>query len=107
VDLAIEAHSDHPIASTIVCGARTCLGTRTKSVTVLDVKSLIGRGVQAQVDGQTVHIGKPALFLELPDSAMPIALEESNRQLVAKGRTTMVVRQGSKFLGVNTARSPW
>ena len=31
---------------------------------------------------------------------MPTALDEANKQLVASGRTTMVVRQGARFLGV-------
>jgi len=100
VALAIEEQSDHPLASAVVAGARDRLADRIKPATVMDVKSITGRGVQAQVDGQTVHIGKPLLFSELPDSAMPAAVEEANKQLVANGRTTMVVRQGSRFLGV-------
>jgi Cd2+/Zn2+-exporting ATPase len=70
---------------------------RIKPATVADVKSITGRGVQAQVDGQTVHIGKPVLFSELPDSALPAAVREANTQLVANGRTTMVVRKGRAF----------
>ena len=100
VALAVEEHSDHPLASAVVAGARERLADRIKPATVADVKSLTGRGVQAQVDGQTVHIGKPVLFSELPDSAMPAAVDAANRQLVVNGRTTMVVRQGSRFLGV-------
>ncbi len=100
VALAVEEQSDHPLASAVVAGARDRLADRIKPATVMDVKSITGRGVQAQVDGQTVHIGKPLLFSELPDSAMPAAVEEANKQLVANGRTTMVVRQGSRFLGV-------
>ena len=100
VALAVEAQSDHPLASAVVAGARERLADRIKPATVTDVKSLTGRGVQAQVDGQTVHIGKPVLFSELPDSAMPEAVAAANQQLVANGRTTMVVRQGTRFLGV-------
>lgn len=100
VALAVEEQSDHPLASAVVTGARERLADRIKPATVADVKSITGRGVQAQVDGQTVHIGKPVLFSELPDSALPAAVAEANKQLVANGRTTMVVRQGSRFLGV-------
>jgi Cd2+/Zn2+-exporting ATPase len=100
VALAVEEHSDHPLASAVVVGARERLASRMKAATVGDVKSITGRGVQAVVDGQTVHIGKPVLFSELPDSALPAAVEDANKQLVANGRTTMVVRQGSRFLGV-------
>ena len=100
VALAVEEQSDHPLATAVVAGARERLAGRVKTATVADVKSITGRGVSAQVDGQTVHIGKPVLFSELPDSAMPAALAEANQNLVANGRTTMVVRQGTRFLGV-------
>ena len=100
VALAVEAQSDHPLACAVVAGARERLADRIKPATVADVKSITGRGVQAQVDGQTVHIGKPVLFSELPDSALPAAVADANQQLVANGRSTMVVRQGTRFLGV-------
>lgn len=100
VALAVEEHSDHPLASAIVTGARERLADRGKPLTASDVKSITGRGVQAQVDGETVHIGKPILFSELPDSMLPAAVADENTKLVAAGRTTMVVRKGQRFIGV-------
>jgi len=100
VAMAVEELSDHPLASAVVAGARERLAGRIRAATVADVKSLTGRGVQAQVDGQTVHIGKPVLFSELPDMALTPEVDAANQQLVANGRTTMVVRQGTRFLGV-------
>ncbi len=100
VALAVEEHSDHPLASAIVKGARERLGERVQPLTASEVKSITGRGVQAQVDGEAVHIGKPVMFSELPDSSMPPAMVEANKKLVAAGRTTMVVRKGQRFLGV-------
>ncbi|MDI4635247.1 heavy metal translocating P-type ATPase [Pelomonas sp. V22] len=99
VALAVEAHSDHPLASAIVDGARE----RLKDAAALqasEVKSITGRGVQAQVGGETVYIGKPVLFTELPDSSMPADVDSLNRKLVDDGRTTMVVRKANRFLGV-------
>ena len=100
VALAVEEHSDHPLASAIVRGARERLSAGAGSLTASDVKSITGRGVHAQVDGDTVYIGKPVLFSELPDSAMPSDVEKANADLVASGRTTMVIRKGTRFLGV-------
>ncbi|WP_454905067.1 heavy metal translocating P-type ATPase [Variovorax gossypii] len=100
VALAVEEHSDHPLATAIVSGARERLGDRAKAVAVSDVKSITGRGVQAQVDGELVHIGKPILFSELPGSSLPQDVKEANDKLVASGRTTMVVRKGERYLGV-------
>ncbi|MBL8413543.1 MAG: heavy metal translocating P-type ATPase [Propionivibrio sp.] len=98
--LAVEEHSDHPLASAVVLGARERLADRVKPPAVADVKSITGRGVQAQVAGETVHIGKPVLFSEMAGSSLPPDVAAANDKLVAAGRTTMVVRQGTRFLGV-------
>jgi Zn2+/Cd2+-exporting ATPase len=106
VALAVELQSDHPLALAVVTGARARLAGRsppatvTVTVTVTEVKSITARGVQAQVDGQTVHIGKPVLFAELPGAALPADVAEANNQLVTDGHSTMVVRQGARYLGV-------
>ena len=100
VALAVEEHSDHPLASAIVTGAKEKLGDRAKPLQLSDVKAITGRGVQALVDGETVHIGKPALFTDLSSTQLPADVDEANKKLVAEGRTTMVVRKGSRFLGV-------
>ena len=100
VALAVEEHSDHPLATAIVSGARERLGDRGDALQASDVKSITGRGVQAQVGGETVVIGKPVLFSELPDANLTADVESANAKLVADGRTTMVVRKGTRFLGV-------
>lgn len=100
VALAVEEHSDHPLAAAIVTGAKERLGDKSNLLQASDVKSITGRGVQAQLGGDTVHIGKPVLFDELPDSKVPADVDEANKKLVAEGRTTMIVRKGPRFLGV-------
>lgn len=100
VALAVEEHSDHPLAAAIVTGAKERLGDKADLLQASDVKAITGRGVQAQLGGETVHIGKPVLFTELPDSNVPADVDEANKKLVADGRTTMIVRKGSRFLGV-------
>ncbi len=100
VALAVEEQSDHPLAAAVVSGARERLAPGVAAKAATDIKSITGRGVQAQVDGALVYIGKPVLFSELPNMAIPAALDEANKKLVADGRTTMVVRAGDRFLGV-------
>eukprot|EP01133_Synstelium_polycarpum_P021293 gene21293-25576_t len=100
VTLAVEEHSDHPLASAVVAGARERLGANAPTLNVADVKSITGRGVQASVDGELVHIGKPVWFSEMVNSAMPAGIDQENNKLVAGGRTTMIVRKGARFLGV-------
>ena len=100
VALAVEEHSDHPLASAVVGGARERLAGRVQPPAVADVKSITGRGIEAQVAGERVLIGKPVLFSELPDVALTAEVSAANDKLVAAGRTTMVVRQGARFLGI-------
>jgi len=100
VALAVEAQSDHPLAAAVVAGARERLAPGVAAKAATDIKSITGRGVQAQVDGALVYIGKPVLFSELPGTAIPAVLDEANQKLVADGRTTMIVRASDRFLGV-------
>jgi len=100
VAMAIEEQSDHPLASAVVAGAKERLGDKPATVQASDIKSITGRGVQAMVDGELVHIGKPALFSEIDGQPLPADVEESNSKLVVTGRTTMIVRKGQRFLGV-------
>ena len=100
VALAVEEHSDHPLASAVVRGAKERLDRIEIALTATDIKSITGRGVQATIGTDVIHIGKPIMFSEIDGPRMPAALEESNRKLVESGRTTMVVRQGNRYLGV-------
>jgi Cd2+/Zn2+-exporting ATPase len=99
VVLAIESHSDHPLASALVTGAQERLPKGFPVPQAVDVKSITGRGVQATIDGITVYIAKPILFSELPGSTLPATLAGSNEHLMKDGRTTMIVRSGERFLG--------
>jgi Cd2+/Zn2+-exporting ATPase len=100
VVLALESHSDHPLASALVSGARERLGDKVQQISADDVRSITGRGVEANLGGEKVYIGKPVLFSELSVGALPEALASANEKLVGDGRTTMIVLKGSQYLGV-------
>jgi Cd2+/Zn2+-exporting ATPase len=100
VALAVERGSDHPLASAIVAGAKERLAPSVPVPAVTALQSITGRGVQAMIDGEPVLIGKPVLFDERADPAPPPALAVANARLVAAGRTTMLVRRGTRYLGV-------
>jgi Cd2+/Zn2+-exporting ATPase len=109
VAAAVERLSDHPLASAVVRGAEE----RLKDASVpqaSDLRSITGRGVSAVIDGETVHIGKDALFSEVPGAPLPQELRESTERLKREGRTTMLVRKGDRYLGVlglmDTPRAP-
>jgi Cd2+/Zn2+-exporting ATPase len=100
VALAVEQHSDHPLASAIVAGARERLGEAHRPPTAEGIEAITGRGVRARVGGAEVHIGKPVLFDEIAGAALPEAVRSENARLVDSGRTTMIVRHGDRVLGV-------
>ncbi|QDT57032.1 putative cadmium-transporting ATPase [Caulifigura coniformis] len=97
--VAVESLSDHPLAAAVVEEGRRRLGN-AKVGHATDLKSITGRGVQAVVDGTMVHIGKHDLFSEIDGEKLPSGLRSKIAELERNGRTTMVVRSGSSYLGV-------
>jgi Cd2+/Zn2+-exporting ATPase len=98
VALAVERLSDHPLAAAVVRGAAERVGDDVPDAQ--DLKSITGRGVQAVVNGEQVHIGKDELFAEI--EGVPLSSEQRKQveELEANGRTTMIVRRGDEYLGV-------
>ena len=98
VAVAAERMSDHPLASAIVRGGKaelgSALGSRAESV-----ETVIGQGVRAIVDGQTVRVGNAALFKHSTTS-VPAEISASVERLMAQGRTTMIVQHADEYLGV-------
>ena len=100
VALAVERHSDHPIASAIVAGVTERLQGIGNDVQAEALQSITGRGVTARVGGDVVHVGKPVLFEEIEGARMPAEVSAAAQKLASEGRTTMVVRRGERYLGV-------
>jgi len=98
VSIPVEALSDHPLASAVVRdGSERLDGRQLPEAT--NLRSITGRGVQAEVDGEQVFIGKKNLFDEIDGPVLPEALKARAAELEAAGRTTMIVRHGSRYLG--------
>jgi len=77
------------------------LGVESKeSLEATNLKSITGRGIQAEVEGKLVHIGKDDLFSEVEGSSMPDFIRQTVESLEAEGRTTMIVRHGDRYLDV-------
>jgi Cd2+/Zn2+-exporting ATPase len=97
--VAVEALSDHPLARSITRDGTERLGGETLPVAT-GLRSLTGKGVVAQVNGETVEIGKAEMFGNdgLPPLTEPVAALVE--QLRTEGRTTMAVRRAGRDLGV-------
>lgn len=95
---AVEALSDHPLASAVVTAATNALSTPPGRAEA--VESITGQGVRGLYRGEIVHIGKLKLFETVDGPAVPEAVRSETERLAASGRTVMVVRSGETFLGV-------
>ena len=99
VAIGVEMLSDHPLAAAVVRDGRERLGD-APAAEATNLRSITGRGVVADVDGATTYIGKGDLFAEIDGPPIPDTLRARIEALEANGRTTMVVRQGDRYLGV-------
>ena len=107
IAVAVEDLSKHPLAKAIVRDGKSKLEKLSvesieskKSPEAMNLKSITGRGIQAEVEGKLVHIGKDDLFTEVEGSPMPDFIRQTVESLEAEGRTTMIVRHGDRYLGV-------
>ena len=99
VAAAVERLSDHPLAAAIARdGAERLNGAAIQTASSLD--SLTGKGVSAQLDGQTILIGKPEMFGVVGVAPLASSTAMAVDRLRGQGCTLMVVRQGDRDLGV-------
>ncbi len=96
VALAVERLSDHPIARAITSGIESRLDGEPVP-TATDVTAVNGKGITATVEGETVTIGNLALF---DGFDVPQGIRATQDALESRGRTTMIVAHGARFLGV-------
>ncbi len=99
VAIAIEKVSDHPLAAAVVRDGAARVPD-LKATDARDVESITGKGVKGVVDGDEIHIGKPAMFDGSNGSALDDALKAEATRLEQSGRTVMVVRAGQRYLGL-------
>ena len=117
VAASLEARSEHPIAEAIVEAADES-AVDTDDVSAFE--SLTGKGVRADLNGETYFVGKPGLFEELDlafDSDQPVsdggvavedagaddiatANAETIEALQADGKTVILVGTSERILGV-------
>ena len=87
---ALEAHSDHPLASAILAAAPTPLDAS-------DVQTIAGHGITGTVAGQHVRVGKPG-FVE------PGVLAADTDRFQADGGTVVVVESNGLIVGAIDVR---
>ncbi|WP_149304497.1 heavy metal translocating P-type ATPase [Pareuzebyella sediminis] len=97
--VAVEGLSDHPLAAAIVDGGTKELND-VPIPKAINLKALTARGVQAEVEGTTVHIGNRRLFEEWTGEKVPQEIDEKMAALESRGQTAMIVGQDKRYLGI-------
>ena len=92
---AVESDSEHPLARAIVAAARDRSG---QPPVASDFRAMSGRGVTAQVDGEQVAIGGPAMLRER-GLQPPDALREAIAGWHDRGAAVLHVIRGDQIVG--------
>ena len=98
--IAVEKLSEHPLAASIVEGGEKELGKNLSISPAEHLTSLTARGIRAQWNGSTVHIGNRRLFEELTQKDVPEEINERMQELESRGHTTMIIHQDNNYLGI-------
>ncbi|OQY92221.1 MAG: heavy metal translocating P-type ATPase [Chloroflexi bacterium UTCFX4] len=91
---AVEGDSEHLIARAIRNAASE---QKLELPQVTNFQALQGRGVQAQVDGQTILVGGPRL-LEMANANIPDALAEFSKRANDAGQSAIYVLRDGKII---------
>jgi P-type Cu+ transporter len=94
---AVESASEHPVATAIAAGGRQRLG---KLPAVVGFRSERGLGVQGEVRGAVVLVGRPAWLAEQWSVPMPHQLVTAQAQAEAYGRTVVAVAWDGRLRGL-------
>ncbi len=96
---SLNAHSEHPVASAIVRRCETAHGeSRCHPIPVADFEALAGRGVRGMIGGEPHFIGSHRLAHD--NNVCSPAVEVILDRLEAEGKTTVVITDGRRSLGV-------
>jgi P-type Cu+ transporter len=91
---SLEKLSEHPVAKAIVNYSNL-----KKYKSVKSFKSIRGKGVQGKINNKKIIIGKPDLFKE-KKIKLSLNLKEKIDNYESQGKTTMVVAQNKKVIGI-------
>ena len=94
---AVEEASEHPIAVAITAGARWRLGALPP---VVGFSSARGLGVQGEVNGAVVLVGRPAWLADQWSVPLPDPVASTAAQQEAQGRTVVAVAWDGRLRGL-------
>lgn len=99
ISVAVERLSDHPVATAIVkVGMQKLNGQIIGEAT--NLKAVMGRGVQADINGSKIIIGNDEIFKESKQSLLPKEIIDQVTALQYEGNTTMIIKKDQNYIGI-------
>jgi Cu+-exporting ATPase len=98
VAVALEASSEHPLASAILAHAKD-----VKPSPIRDVHAVPGKGVEGVLDGETVLLGTEA-FMKERKVSVPVDITRAADGFRAHAKTVVFVARGTGLLGAIAAQ---
>lgn len=95
ISYALESHSSHPIAKTIVQYAQDRNISQAEGSLF---KNIVGRGVEATINGKDYYAGNRQLFEEMSTSLTDV--EHIIQSMQQHGSTTVIIGNREEILGV-------
>jgi Cd2+/Zn2+-exporting ATPase len=97
--IGVEKLSDHPLAAAIVKGGIEKLKKVVPAAS--NVQAIQGRGIKADYNGSTIHVGNKELFTE-KNSQLTDDIKTKVEELEGQGNTTMLIQQNDNYIGIIT-----
>ena len=99
---AVESQSEHPLARAVVDKAKA---DGLELPEIKDFASTTGGGVQGEVDGDVIRVGKRS-FLESENISIPDALGQEAERLQSEAKTVIWAGRGGQLLGLIAIADP-
>ncbi|MFS0783640.1 heavy metal translocating P-type ATPase [Bacillus sp. 1P06AnD] len=96
---ALENYSQHPLASAFIKKANQ-EGMDYSSYRIEDFSSIVGKGIQGEINGEMYYIGNPALFSEKGLLESQSELPKLIEQLQSQGKTAMLAGSATEILAI-------
>lgn len=95
----VETGSSHPLAEAILDVAEA-RGVKARSAT--DARAIVGRGVEAKIDGEAIFVGSPRFAAEI--GALSTEVKAAAEALEAEGKTVAAVFKAGNVIGLLALR---
>ena len=95
----VETGSSHPLAEAILAVAEA-RGVKARLAT--DARAIVGRGVEAKIDGEAVFVGSPRFAAEI--GALSAEIKSASEALEAQGKTVAAVFKAGNVIGLLALR---